>query len=151
AARARRGRARADEAGLVLGRGRRAAGRRPRPDRGRARDPLLRGARQRGGAGRRTEGFGTGRPARARLAPALALATAPAVGAQEGPVLPLDTLRVDVASRTAADLPARSRAIEVLDAARLRSLPVRTVAEALQWMTGMDLQPRSAAQTDLAI
>ena len=63
----------------------------------------------------------------------------------------LDTLRVDVASRTASGFPARLRVVQVLTEEDLRELPVRTVAEALQWMTAADLQPRSPAQTDLSL
>ena len=73
------------------------------------------------------------------------------LSAQQPPLVRLDTLRVDVASRTALGFPARSRVVQVLTADDLRELPVRTVAEALQWMTAADLQPRSPAQTDLSL
>ena len=73
------------------------------------------------------------------------------LSAQQPPLVRLDTLRVDVASRTASGFPARSRVVQVLTEEDLRELPVRTVAEALQWMTAADLQPRSPAQTDLSL
>ena len=72
------------------------------------------------------------------------------LAAQE-PLVQLDTIRVDVASRASAGFPARSRAVEVLTASELRTLPVRTVMEALQWVVAADVQPRSAAQADLSL
>ena len=76
---------------------------------------------------------------------------APGLSAQEPPLVRLDTLRVEVASRTASAFPARSRVVQVLTAAELRVLPVRTVQEALMWMTAADVQPRSMAQADLSL
>jgi outer membrane cobalamin receptor len=93
-----------------------------------------------------------------RVVGSLALATALAgalagparLHAQETPLYRLDTLRVTVASRTEA-FPARSRVVMVLSAAQLRALPVRSVGEALQWVTAADVQARSHAQTDLSL
>lgn len=95
---------------------------------------------------------GVERSALGRLAAALSLLVAPALSAQQQPPpIQLDTIRVDVASRTQSAFPARSRVVQVLTAEDLRALPVRTVAEALQWMTAADLQPRSPAQADLSL
>ena len=88
---------------------------------------------------------------RAALAVGLGLGAPSALAAQDSPLVHLDTLRVDVASRTATGFPARSRVVQVHTAEQLRALPVRTVAEALQWITAADVQPRSPAQTDLSL
>jgi vitamin B12 transporter len=80
-----------------------------------------------------------------------ALLLAAPAAAQETPLFRLDTLRVSVASRTSATFPARSRLVQVLTAERLRALPVRTVAEALRWVTAADVQARSPAQADLSL
>lgn len=85
---------------------------------------------------------------------AVLLASIPAVApvaAQETPLVRLDTLKIDVASRATAGFPARSRVVQVITAAGLRALPVRNVAEALRWVAGADLQPRSPAQADLSL
>ena len=72
-----------------------------------------------------------------------------AAGPAAGQVRPfvLDTLQVSVDSR----LTSGTGAVEVLDAAALASLPVRTLEDALGWMLGVDLQTRSPAQADLSI
>ena len=92
---------------------------------------------------------------RGTLALAIGLAASLPVAAQEPGSAPalvrLETLRVEVASRTAASFPARSRMVVVLNAEQLRALPVRTVADALQWVANADVQPRSPAQTDLSL
>lgn len=72
-----------------------------------------------------------------------------ALDAQE-PVT-LDTVVVEVGSRTAAPSLARARSVEVLGAQQLEALPVRTVSEALRLAVGVDLQPRSPAQADVSI
>lgn len=64
-------------------------------------------------------------------------------------VVEIEGLAVSVASRLRGEGPAR--AITVLDRATLLELPVTTVAEALDWAAGVDLQPRSAAQADVAV
>ncbi|MSR36710.1 MAG: TonB-dependent receptor [Gemmatimonadetes bacterium] len=79
-----------------------------------------------------------------------ACAAAPAA-AQDAPLVRLDTIRVDVVSRIAAGFPARSRVVQVLTADQLRALPVRSVADALRWMTATDVQARSPAQADLSL
>ncbi len=81
----------------------------------------------------------------------IALTAAAPLRAQDPPLVRLDTIQVDVASRTAAAFPARSRVVQVLTAEQLRALPVRTVAEALRWVTAADVQPRSPAQADLSL
>lgn len=70
-------------------------------------------------------------------------------GRQLTPV-PLDTLPV-LGSRVSADLPLRTRSVQVLTREVLRTLPARTIGEALQWATGVELSPRSPAQADLSI
>ncbi|MEX2611490.1 MAG: TonB-dependent receptor [Gemmatimonadota bacterium] len=75
-------------------------------------------------------------------------ATAPLAG--QRPV-ELDTLRIHVGARAPGSFPALTRATQVLDRATLSAAPVRTVAEALAWVTGADLHQRSPAQGDLAL
>lgn len=70
--------------------------------------------------------------------------------AQQDPI-PLDSLTVRVESRLLGADAIRTRAVEVIDANTLRSLPVRTVSEALRWTLGADVKGRSPAQTDLSI
>jgi len=85
------------------------------------------------------------------VALALAALAAPiALHAQDDSLYRLDTLRVSVASRTEA-FPARSRVVVVLTAAQLRALPVRSVGDALRWVTAADVQHRSPAQADLSL
>jgi iron complex outermembrane receptor protein len=67
------------------------------------------------------------------------------------PVIELDTLRANVGSRASAGIPVTSRAVEVISAAQLAATPARTLADALGWALGVDIQPRSAAQADLAL
>ncbi len=75
--------------------------------------------------------------------------------AQERPLdeerpLELDTLPV-LGSRVSAELPQRTRAVQILDRLALDDLPARNVAEALRWAVGVELGERSAAQSDLSI
>jgi iron complex outermembrane receptor protein len=67
------------------------------------------------------------------------------------PVIELDTLRATVGSRASAGIPVTSRAVEVISAEQLAATPARTLADALGWALGVDIQPRSAAQADLAL
>ena len=69
--------------------------------------------------------------------------------AQNFPVT-LDTVR-SVATRLTPSFLHNTRSVEILDRERLMALPVGTVAEALGWALGADLQARSHAQADLAI
>ena len=69
--------------------------------------------------------------------------------AQNFPVT-LDTVR-SVATRLTPSFLHNTRSVEILDRERLVALPVGTVAEALGWALGADLQARSHAQADLAI
>lgn len=64
-------------------------------------------------------------------------------------VVEIEGLAVSVESRLAGS--AATRAVTVLDRAALEALPATTVTEALTWATGVDLQPRSAAQADVAV
>jgi outer membrane cobalamin receptor len=72
------------------------------------------------------------------------------VAAQERPI-PLDTVHVTVASIASAEMASATRAVQVITAAEIRALPVRTVPEVLQWALGVDLMPRSPALVDVAI
>ena len=63
----------------------------------------------------------------------------------------LDTLRVQVVSRVDANVPASTRTVQLLSAAEITALPVRTVSELLEWATGVDVLSRSPAQGDLSI
>ncbi|TVP45282.1 MAG: TonB-dependent receptor [Gemmatimonadales bacterium] len=65
-------------------------------------------------------------------------------------VLVLDTIPV-LGSRVSAELPLRTRSVQVMDRATLESIPARSVGEALRWATGVEVQSRSPAQTDLSI
>jgi len=80
---------------------------------------------------------------------ALGLGPQPLEARQLTPI-PLDTLPV-LGSRVSADLPLRTRSVQILTRDVLRTLPARTVGEALQWATGVEFSPRSPAQADLSI
>jgi len=62
----------------------------------------------------------------------------------------LDTVVV-VGSHVTPGLAAQVRSVDVIDRAQLHRLPVRTIADALQWAMGVDVMARSPAQADLAI
>ncbi|MFO8173297.1 MAG: TonB-dependent receptor [Longimicrobiales bacterium] len=76
--------------------------------------------------------------------------TGSALRAQERPI-PLDTLQVQVGSRASSRLPALTRSVQILDKGEIRALPVRTVSGLLEWATGVEVQSRSPAQSDLSI
>ena len=63
----------------------------------------------------------------------------------------MDTLYVQAVSRTNPNLPASTRSIQLLTAEEISSLPVRTISEALEWATGVEVLSRSPAQSDLSI
>jgi iron complex outermembrane receptor protein len=87
-----------------------------------------------------------------RLAiPCLTLPWLATAAAAQTPVIELDTLRATIGSRASAGVPVTSRAVEVISAEQLAATPARTLAEALGWALGIDIQPRSAAQADLAL
>lgn len=69
-------------------------------------------------------------------------------GAAQDRVYGLDTIQVSVGSRVQG---ATTRAVEVITAAQLASLPVRSLQDALDWALSVDLQPRSAAQADISL
>lgn len=73
-----------------------------------------------------------------------------ALGAQARTV-PLDTVQVTAASRTASEVAAATRGIEVITAEQIRALPARTVAEVLEWALAVDVMPRSPALADVAV
>jgi len=93
-------------------------------------------------------GSGTLRQASALLLIALAAVSSDVQGQER--VVRLDTLVV-VGSRVTPGLSAQVRAIDVVDRAQLQRLPVRSVADALQWVLGVDVMARSPAQADLSI
>jgi vitamin B12 transporter len=62
----------------------------------------------------------------------------------------LDTLPV-LGSRISAELPLRTRGVQILDRRTLDALPARSVADALRWATGVELSARSPAQADLQL
>ena len=65
-------------------------------------------------------------------------------------IVVLDTLPV-LGSRVSAELPLRTRSVQVLDRETLASLPARSVSEALRWASGVEVAARSPAQADLSI
>jgi len=71
--------------------------------------------------------------------------------AAQDPGFVLDTIRVQVTSRSSSDLPYATRAVRVISAAEIARTPARTIAEVLSTQLGMDVQSRSPAQTDLSI
>ena len=103
--------------------------------------------------------------AAALLAVALALGPVPAAaqaGGETGAAdtFPADTtlrlyeledLRVDVASRAGTGRGTAARSIEVLTREEIEQIPARSVADLLQWATGVETRSRSGAQADLAI
>lgn len=82
---------------------------------------------------------------------AVLLGAAPLAAQQPAPLYTLDTLQVSVGSRTSPELPVATRGVEILTAAQLRAFPGRTLAELLGGALGVDVMPRSAAQSDLAV
>ncbi len=72
------------------------------------------------------------------------------VGAQQVPI-PLDTLMVQVGSRVRSRLPVLTRSIRIFERDEILDLPVRTVSELLAWATGVEIQSRSPAQSDLSV
>lgn len=83
------------------------------------------------------------------LASAAALAPARPLAAQNPYVL--DTLHVTVGSRADPRLPSATRSVEVVTAGEIRRLPTRTLADALAWALGVDVQARSPAQADVGV
>lgn len=83
------------------------------------------------------------------LMAAMATATPAAAQWPADSVVRLPGLEVSAASR----LPGAgvTRAAEVLDQARLQTLAVSTISEALRWGLGVDLQARSPAQADVSL
>ena len=70
--------------------------------------------------------------------------------AQERPV-PLDTVRVTVASLASPGLAASTRGVQVVTAEEISRLPATTVADVLQWAMGVDVMPRSPALVDVGM
>ena len=101
----------------------------------------------------------------ALLAGAIALGPTPAAAQAGDDILPDDTLpadttprlyeledlRVDVASRAGGGRGTATRSIEVLTREEIAQIPARSVADLLQWATGVETRSRSGAQADLAI
>lgn len=70
--------------------------------------------------------------------------------AQQTPI-PLDTVRVTIASMASAEMATSTRSGEIVTAEQIRALPVRSVADALQWVMGVDVMPRSPALVDVGL
>jgi iron complex outermembrane receptor protein len=88
----------------------------------------------------------------ARLAAVLALlALMPGAAASAQRPVDLDTLHVRVGARAPGAFPALTRATQVLHREALLRAPVRSIGEALAWLTGVDIHQRSPAQADLAL
>lgn len=85
------------------------------------------------------------------LAPLLALPWLAGSAAAQTPVIELDTVRATVGSRASAGVPVTTRAVQVITADHLAAAPGQTLADALAWALGVDIQPRSAAQADLSL
>jgi len=84
------------------------------------------------------------------LAAALATATVSGVHAQR-PAYTLDTLQVTVGSRASADLPAATRAVQVIRAEDLARQPGLSIQDVLTRVFGADVSARSPAQADIAL
>lgn len=67
------------------------------------------------------------------------------------PAYTLDTLRVTVGSRASAELPAATRAVEVIRADDLVRQPGVSIQEVLSRAFGADVSTRSPAQADIAL
>ena len=67
------------------------------------------------------------------------------------PDFALDTLRATVGARAWDGLPAALRSVELIERAQIAASPAGSVSDLLSWMLGVDLQPRSPAQADVAI
>jgi vitamin B12 transporter len=66
-------------------------------------------------------------------------------------VIPLDTLTVQVGSHVSPSLPALTRSVQLFDRTEIDALPVGTLSGLLEWATGVEIQSRSPAQSDLSI
>jgi len=75
----------------------------------------------------------------------------PGVASGQGSLVRLDTLQVQVGSRVSSDLPLLTRSIRLLARDEIESLPVRTVAQLLDWAASVEVQSRSLVQSDLSI
>jgi len=56
----------------------------------------------------------------------------------QDPLFDLDTLHVDIGSRTLGTVPAATRSVGVLDPRQLQRLPAHSLNEALDWTLGVD-------------
>ena len=65
--------------------------------------------------------------------------------------MPLDTVRVTVASLASPGLAASTRGVQVVTAEEISRLPATTVADVLQWAMGVDVMPRSPALVDVGM
>lgn len=63
----------------------------------------------------------------------------------------LDTLQVQITSRASPGLPVLTRSVQLLGRSDIQALPVRTISGLLGWATGVEVQVRSPAQSDLGI
>jgi iron complex outermembrane receptor protein len=79
------------------------------------------------------------------------VAALPVPGMGQGRPILLDTVEVTISSLASAEMASTTRGVQVITAAAIRDLPVRTVPEVLQWALGVDLMPRSPALVDVAL
>ncbi len=90
------------------------------------------------------------RAAEASVLAATLVFSFPGCGEAQNRPIPLDTLRV-TGSRVSADLPLRTRAVQVISRGELDRIPARTVSQVLSWALGAELGMRSPAQADLSL
>lgn len=103
----------------------------------------------------------TARPSPSALAVlAVALAGAPVAAQTPTDTAAADTLpklyelegvRVDVTSRAGSGRSTATRAVEVITREEIRQTPARSVADLLEWSTGVEIRSRSGAQADVSI
>lgn len=89
-------------------------------------------------------------PAAAVVACGGLVCIASGVSAQEE-AIPLDTVHVTISSIASAEMASSTRSVDVLSAAEIERLPVRTVPDVLRWALGVDLMPRSPALVDVGV
>lgn len=68
-----------------------------------------------------------------------------------GAPIAFDTLHATVGSRVSAGVPVATRAVQIIGASEIATTPARTLTDLLGWAIGVDIQPRSAAQSDIAL
>lgn len=69
---------------------------------------------------------------------------------EETPI-PLDTIFATIGSRTSRLVPTSTRAVQVITSEELALTPARSISDLFTTILGVDIQPRSAAQSDIAL